>query len=817
MRRSIGLVLVGLGVLMLVLAPLSRWYAYPRLAVVSNDVAERVSTGSDVTVLDLGAVVRQEAEVERVTDVRSVRRIIPDQGESTGDTAVWDTSVTTFDELGAGATPEENVLSYVEERVAFDRHTGDSVDGHDQYYTPTGERADRVDVDHEGHYFKLPFGTEQRSYAFWDSTIQEARPLEFQDETTLEGLSVYVFQQVIEPTPVSALEIPGALFGQAGSIVADRIYSNTRTLWVEPHTGAIIKGQEEQDSYLDFEGTRGPTIVQGTLAYTDDQVAANVDEFSSSADRLGLVRDTVPIAAAAGGLVFVALGLLLARRGSYHGRRRSPSPEDGPDGPGGAGAAAAAGVVTRPAAERMPLQQRRRPQEPAGPARYEQPQVSAYDAPPGRYGDGGSAAGRYGTGRYDDGQHDGQHSGPHGDGPRDAAGYGDGRYQGGPYDGRHEEWARPSYEDAVAGSEPAYPGPEQSYAAPPAVEPAHETAHGADDAAPSAEEPAPEAGPRMHTETAHGAALPGRFPHPGHPASAEPDGWAGRSAPAGPPAAAGHAAWDEPAGQDAHTDQPEGRSADPGAPAGETSGERPLDQRSPRPLPRRRPQTGAVRPPVGRQQLQPPTESLLSRAATGSLVPGRSQVAEPLRPGSGGESAESGRPVAGSLRPRPGGESGSSPVAEPLRPRSGGPQPGGEPAESGRPVTGPLRPRSGGPRSGGEPAAESVQPEQAPSDLSRLEQARAELARFAQEHPELAATGRPAAAPSPSPEPAPAAPEPRPVAADADPGPRPAADPDPEPARPATPTQGRRRARDDDGLFDEFDEDGQSAGSLHRY
>src|ERR1700754_2228127 len=81
MRRSIGLVLVGLGVLMLVLAPMSRWYAYPRLAVVSNDVAERVSTGSDVTVLDLGAVVRQEAEVERVTDIRSVRRIIPDQGE----------------------------------------------------------------------------------------------------------------------------------------------------------------------------------------------------------------------------------------------------------------------------------------------------------------------------------------------------------------------------------------------------------------------------------------------------------------------------------------------------------------------------------------------------------------------------------------------------------------------------------------------------------------------------------------------------------------------------------------------------------------
>lgn len=391
MRRSIGLVLVGLGVLMLVLAPMARWYAYPRLAVVSNDVAERVSTGSDITVLDLGAVVRQEAEIERVTDVRSVRRIIPDQGESTGDVAVWDTSVTNFDELGAGATPEENVLSYFEERVAFDRRSADAVDGHDQYYTPTGERADRVEVDHQGYYFKLPFGTEQRTYAFWDSTIQDTRPLRFRSETTLEGLPVYVFEQVIEPTPVSALEVPGALFGQTGSIVADRIYSNTRTLWVEPQTGAVIKGQEVQDSYLDFEGTRGPTIVQGTLAYTGDQVAANVDEFADSAERLELVRDTVPVAAAAGGAVLVILGLLLARRGSYSGKRRAPLPDEPGDdgvsggyggGPASAPAAAAPTLVTRPAQDRAPLQPRPRPrtEEPVGHAEAPS-RVSPYDAP----------------------------------------------------------------------------------------------------------------------------------------------------------------------------------------------------------------------------------------------------------------------------------------------------------------------------------------------------------------------------------------------------------------------------------------------------
>ncbi|TDD71702.1 DUF3068 domain-containing protein [Jiangella aurantiaca] len=571
MRRSIGLVLVGLGVLMVVLAPMSRWYAYPRLAVVSNDVAERVSTGADVTVLDLGAVVRQDAEVERVTDVRSVRRIIPDQGDSTGDTAVWDTSVTTFDELGSGATPEENVLSYFEERVAFERHSAEAVDGHHQYYTPTGERADRVEVDHAGYYFKLPFGTEQRSYPFWDSTIQDTRPMEFQSEATIEGLPVYVFQQIIEPTPVSALEIPGALFGQAGSIVADRIYSNTRTIWVEPHTGAIIKGQEEQDSYLDFEGTRGPTIVQGTLAYTDDQVSANVDEFSSSADRLELVRDTVPVAAAAGGLAFVILGLLLARRGAYAGKRRAPVADDA-GGPGG----------------------------------------------PGSGGPGGSVA----------------------------------------------------------------------------------------------------AEPRLHSETASGTG-----------SAAQADQFA--------PAA----------------EYAEPEPADYLARAGQNPEEQPLDERTPGPLPRRRPQPSAVRPPVGRPHVQAPsTPSLLGQSPAGQAL------TSPLAPDQ-----------------PPAGHTGRSqddrlPAVQP----------------------------SGG-------SAESPQLEQTRADLARLEQARAELDRFAQEHPDLAGSDRPAAE-----TPAPASPDPEPASAE----PRSAGS---EPLTAAAPAQGRRRARDDDGLFDEFDDDGQSAGSLHRY
>jgi hypothetical protein len=571
MRRSVGLVLVGLGVLMLVLAPLSRWYAYPQLAVVPNDVAERVSTGADITVLDLGAVVRQEPEVERVTDVRSVRRIIPDQGESGGDTAVWDTSVTNFDELGAGATPEENVLSYFEERVAFDRHTSASVDGHDQYYTPTGERADRVEVDHAGYYFKLPFGVEQRSYPFWDSTIQDTRPLDFQSETTLEGLPVYVFQQVIEPTPVSALEIPGALFGQAGSIVADRIYSNTRTLWVEPHTGAIIKGQEVQDSYLDFEGTRGPTIVQGTLAYTPEQVTANVDEYASSAERLELVRSTVPVAAAAAGVVLVILGLVLARRGPYSGKRRVPLGEDhgvsgGPAGgpvAGGAvrdvGVVAGTTVMSRTVEERAPLQ---RPQtrSPEPVRSYEQAQ---------QYGSRQPVEPVAGSNRYDDA------ASPAGEPSARPAGYDDAASPTGePY--ADQPYARPAagaagYADRSGAAAGSYDDPRSSQ-------------HGQVESGSAADD--------------HASASPADKPFaaPAPETTAQPPRTRAERIAAATAAAA----------------LPDDRAAEQAGERSPSAEQPPSAERQPLP---RRPQASAVRPPVGRPHVQPGVDQTQHDAA----------------------------------------------------------------------------------------------------------------------------------------------------------------------------------------------------------
>ena len=93
-----------------------------------------------------------------------------------------------------------------------------------------------------------------------------------------------------------------------------RSYQNTRTLWIEPVTGAIIKGREQQLASLDYNGEAKVTATQVSIEYDDDTVKKNVegakvdgvDEggYKAKAAQLHLIGFWVP-------LVSLILGLLL--------------------------------------------------------------------------------------------------------------------------------------------------------------------------------------------------------------------------------------------------------------------------------------------------------------------------------------------------------------------------------------------------------------------------------------------------------------------------------------------------------------------------
>jgi hypothetical protein len=325
--RKTGIVLVGIGAFLLVLAPLLRFYAYDRLAVVPLDQETiSISEGPGATVFSI-------ADGEEITvDLLSTRNVVGDgdaseeaSDERDQDLAVWETFVFTGPE-GEEFTEDNPPLSATHDRVVFDRNTGEAVACCGQYTSSgadpeTGEEIRDEETPITGQYFKLPFGSEKTDYEFWDGSILDSTPMEYQATEEIEGLEVYRYEQVIEPTDVGDLpEGAGSLFGvDDPDAVIDRVYSNTRTLWIEPETGVIIRGQEDQFVTAEYEGEQVATLTDVVIGYSDETITDNVDTYSGLATALKAVRLWAPLAGLVLGLLLIVGGVLLVLRDRRRG------------------------------------------------------------------------------------------------------------------------------------------------------------------------------------------------------------------------------------------------------------------------------------------------------------------------------------------------------------------------------------------------------------------------------------------------------------------------------------------------------------------
>jgi hypothetical protein len=298
MRRPLGLVLVAVGVALLTLAPLLRFYAYPALAKAPLDQdSETVSVATDATYLNIGALELVEGETLTAT-----RRVKGDVAAGNDDRAVWDVFVRVENEAG-------DLVTATTDRVAFDRRTSLAVNC-------CGESLNGDEAPHEGFEYKFPFDAKKTTYQYFDTTIGEATDMEYKRSEKVAGVDVYRYEQVIDPVKIAELDVPGALIGRTeGSVPVDRYYSNLRRVWVEPSTGVIVKGQEEQLSTLrDDTGEDVLTVTQATLTFSDETVAEQAQTAKDNARSLGLLRTTGPLVLALVGLLLVLFGLGLAFR-----------------------------------------------------------------------------------------------------------------------------------------------------------------------------------------------------------------------------------------------------------------------------------------------------------------------------------------------------------------------------------------------------------------------------------------------------------------------------------------------------------------------
>ena len=305
MRRVFGYVCLFLGALVLMVGVLAKPVLYHNLAKVPLDQKTTlVSVGAHMSALEVSS-----AGVKVLTDatLQNTKIVVGIPGKAKGNSAFWQYLVANKEVGGKD-------LSYSQEGVSFDRVTGQATNCCGDYISVgTLEHPSAVqnNFTHKGLFFKFPFDTQKLTYQWWDGDLGRTEPMKFLRTQQIQGVQTYVFQQTTGPvTYGKQTGVPGELFNSKKPVDADEVYQNTRTLYVEPNTGLIIKGVEQQNKRLEAPGFSPVPITVGTIGYTAATIKNNIADLGSKGTLLGFLHGPLT-------WIGILLGLLLLGAGAF--------------------------------------------------------------------------------------------------------------------------------------------------------------------------------------------------------------------------------------------------------------------------------------------------------------------------------------------------------------------------------------------------------------------------------------------------------------------------------------------------------------------
>lgn len=304
MRKVAGVVLVGIGVFGILLAILLPTVAVPR--------SKKTPLDLNITIVSTGAAKLLDAASgeTKTVQLKATRIVRSDSQKSDSTNTVVNESlcivVVQANTPDCVPSSDPRLLSATTDRVAADRKTGKAVNDSKYGANVNGDKS----VKHVGMGYKWPIDAKKKTYQFFNTDLKKAFPAKYLGTEKLQGLTVYKY---VCDTGDQDYMISGIVSGK---------YNDTRTVYVEPKTGAIIKGVEHQVQTI----SGGAVALDTTLTFDQQSQKNQADYARNKINQLKLASLYVPIIAGVLGIVLLVLGLMSMR----NGRNRPAAAAAGP-------------------------------------------------------------------------------------------------------------------------------------------------------------------------------------------------------------------------------------------------------------------------------------------------------------------------------------------------------------------------------------------------------------------------------------------------------------------------------------------------------
>jgi hypothetical protein len=298
MRRVGGLVLSALGTFLIVLALLTRF------VVASEAVKFPLNENTITTLMAQNAKYFSPSLLTEQTGV-TLEDTLTTQGDNaagSSGTAVWNQFNYVYDKTNF------QTVSYSTDRYAFDRKSGELSN------CCGAAIGTNTKVHFSGLGLVWPLGAEKKTYQVFNTTLLKPVPAVYSGTGTVLGVNIYKYVATVQPTQVGTQAVPGSLIGQPSqaSVTLPEYFAGTTTEWVDPVTGAPVKGVSSQHLYLqDASGNEVLTLIDATFATTPATVASTVHTAKNYDGQINLVQVILPVVLGLVGVVLLLMGAVL--------------------------------------------------------------------------------------------------------------------------------------------------------------------------------------------------------------------------------------------------------------------------------------------------------------------------------------------------------------------------------------------------------------------------------------------------------------------------------------------------------------------------